>query len=398
VRVLFVARLFPYPPDGGAKIKSYHMVRCIGQAHDLTVVTFVRWPRDRSFVADLEGMCSKLVTVEMPRSRVRDAWLLGLSLLGPLPFMVRREMNRTMQQAVSGLLNSRSYDAAHFDHVHMAPYALDSFRPKILDTHNAEWVTATRLAEAGPTPAHAIYARIEAAKTKRFELATVRRFDRVVTVTDVDRDQLGMSADSPQACTIPIPVLPEYDVEPFADYDPNLVAHAGTMYYPPNVDGAVWTCAEIFPHIRKSKPDAKLLIIGMRPTRKVWALASLPGVTVMEGGEDMIPHLRRCAILLAPLRSGSGMRVKIVNSFAMGVPVVSTTVGCEGLPVEDGVHLLIADDPAEFAAKTVRLMDDRGLRRRLIDNGKELVKRLYTPEAIYPQILDLYDGLRRRAA
>src|SRR5262249_6145485 len=142
--------------------------------------------------------------------------------------------------------------------------------------------------------------------------------------------------------------------------DADRIVHIGTMYWPPNIDAVRWFAQEVLPRIRAARPATAFDVIGARPPRAIRALTQ-PGRDVQVTGyvADPTAHLQRAGAVVVPVRAGSGMRVKILTALAQGLPVVSTSVGCEGIAVRSGEHLLIADDPADFAAATLLLLADR---------------------------------------
>jgi glycosyltransferase involved in cell wall biosynthesis len=170
---------------------------------------------------------------------------------------------------------------------------------------------------------------------------------------------------------------------------------AGVMDYPPNADAAVFFCRSIMPLVRPLIPDAKLLIVGHSPPSQVRRLAGEPGVTVAGYVEDLIPWYSQAAVTVVPLRAGGGTRLKILESMALGRPVVSTTIGCEGLEVEHNRHILIADTPERFAGCVTRLLLDPALRDRIAAEARRLVEERYNWPAIGKRLLDVYNGLVR---
>jgi glycosyltransferase involved in cell wall biosynthesis len=163
----------------------------------------------------------------------------------------------------------------------------------------------------------------------------------------------------------------------------------GNMGYPPCVDAVLYFCKEIFPLIRRRISAAELWIVGRDPRPEVLQLDG-DGVHVTGQVEDVIPYYRQSAACVVPLRAGGGTRLKILEAMALGRPVVSTTIGCEGLDVVDGEHLLIADNPAQFAEKTVRLLTDRQLYQHISTRGRELVETCYDWDKIAGRLMGVY--------
>jgi len=163
----------------------------------------------------------------------------------------------------------------------------------------------------------------------------------------------------------------------------------GNMGYPPCVDAVLYFCREIFPRIRSVLSAAELWIVGRDPRPEVLQLNG-DGVHVTGRVDDVIPYYQQSAVCVVPLRAGGGTRLKILEAMALGRPVVSTTIGCEGLDVVDGEHLLIADNPKQFAEKTVRLLTDRQLYQHISTNGRQLVEARYDWDKIAGRLMEVY--------
>jgi glycosyltransferase involved in cell wall biosynthesis len=166
------------------------------------------------------------------------------------------------------------------------------------------------------------------------------------------------------------------------------------MGYPPCVDAALYFCNEIFPLIRQSNHAAEFWVVGRDPRPEVLELKD-GSVHVTGRVDDVLPYYRQSSICVVPLRAGGGTRLKILEAMALGRPVVSTTIGCEGLDAADGEHLLIADTPAQFAEKTMSLFRDRQLYQRLSTNGRKLVETRYGWDQIAEKLTDVYEQMTR---
>jgi glycosyltransferase involved in cell wall biosynthesis len=173
---------------------------------------------------------------------------------------------------------------------------------------------------------------------------------------------------------------------------PNVLSVA-TMYWPPNVDSMLYFHDEIWPLVKARVPNCVLTIAGQKPVPAIQVLASDGDVRVTGYVSDSRDLARYCSVFIVPLRSGSGVRVKLLNAMAMGLPIVSTSIGAEGLDVVGGQHLLIADTPGEFAGAVVDLINDRELGRRLGENARALVCEKYSWETVGARLLQVYEEL-----
>jgi glycosyltransferase involved in cell wall biosynthesis len=304
-----------------------------------------------------------------------------------------------MRNVVDRIAGAETFDAVHADQLNMAAYALRVSAPlRVLDAHNALWLLYARLAETLPRgPRRMLMAR-EARLLRRYEGWCARQFDRVLAVSEPDRHALQQAmGEAGDVVVMPIAVdpaeLPPIERNAAADR----IVHVGTMFWPPNVDAVCWFADAVLPRIRTVRPTAGLDVVGARPTRAVRALAARGAVRVTGFVDDPTPYLRDAGAFIVPLRSGGGMRVKILNALAQGLPVVSTPIGCEGLAVEHERHLLIADGADAFAEATLRLLADRELAERLGRAGRALIESTYDYRVAYEPLARIYAAARHAA-
>jgi glycosyltransferase involved in cell wall biosynthesis len=258
--------------------------------------------------------------------------------------------------------------------------------PVVLFTHNVEAEIWRRHAETRSNPVARLLYRIQHAKMLRFEGATLRRFNGVLAVSDADRStfyRLYPGAIQHEVHVVPTGVdTAFFDMPAGVSVRPGHLVFTGSMDWLPNEDAMLFFCRDILPRIRAQEPSASLAIIGREPTPAVRRLAEINGVAVTGRVDDVRRFLAEGDVYVVPLRIGGGTRLKIFEAMAMGKPIVSTAVGAEGLPVRDGEHLVLADDPARFADAVVRLLRDTTARRQLAEHGRDLVRARYDWSAV----------------
>jgi glycosyltransferase involved in cell wall biosynthesis len=400
VNVLFLSQVIPYPPDAGPKVKTWNVLRYLaGQGHTLTLLSFSR-PGDEAHLPALRQVCAEVHAVPIRRSRPADGLYLLRSLVSGRPFLVERDDLPGMRSALGALVQPGRFDVLHADQLSMAQYALSGAdmagqpgqrRPAlILDAHNAVWTVLERVRRTAPFPLNAALA-LEAGRTRRYEGALVRRFDRTLAVTEIDRAALLQAAEKrgegpsfeDRIAVIPIAV-DTVALGPVArrPHSTNLLT-LGTLHYPPNADGIRWFANQVFPLVRRARPEVTLTIVGKAPPPDFHRLAAQSGGAVSVTGyvPDLAPYLERCAGLVIPVRAGGGMRVRILEAFSRGIPVVTTTVGLEGIQAAPGRDVLVADSEEGFAGEVLRLLANPGLRDQLAHNGRALARRVYDWQA-----------------
>jgi sugar transferase (PEP-CTERM/EpsH1 system associated) len=398
MRVLFLSQVLPYPLDGGPKLRAYYVLRHLAARHDVTLVAFAGRSEELTHVEHLASFCKEVYPVVRNRSRVRDGLALVQSMLDDHPLMIRRHHEQGMAHLIEGLLDSGHYDVIHVDQLKMGQYVSHvRTLPKLIDKHNAYADVVRGVAETERNLPRRWVARLEWPRLARYEGWLCRQFDHVLTVTEEDGQRLQEWAGQPLDLTV-MPIAGNPDDRPPVRRTPGArdILSVGAMFYPPNVDGTLWFTREVYPLIREELPDARLWLVGGRPAPAVRRLARHPGIEVTGYVEDLLPYLERSAVWIAPLRFGSGMRVKILDAMTWGIPVVSTTLGCQGIAATPGEEMLVADDPPAFAGHVVRVIEDRALAGRLAAGGRRLIERVYDWQIAYRVLDEVYERLLER--
>ncbi len=288
----------------------------------------------------------------------------------------------------------------------MAPYALlaqqaaqkQGYNPRIvLDQHNAVFQVPRRMAEQARNFMLRWLLEREARVMARYEIETCRKFDRVVWVTGEDQEAVSQQAsvlsfqtslkNQKQEMVIPICIDPA-TVEPVElREDSQEMLFLGGMHWPPNADGVKWFAREVFPLVKAACPAAQLVVVGKQPPDE---LGGMEGIITTGYVDEAEPYWQRSRVFIVPLRAGGGMRVKILDAWAHGVPVVSTATGAEGIRVEDGKDLLLADSPHSFAEAVLRLLADANLAQQIGRAGRLTVEREYNWRTVYRAWDEIY--------
>jgi glycosyltransferase involved in cell wall biosynthesis len=259
--------------------------------------------------------------------------------------------------------------------------------PKVLMTHNVSGAYYRSRAASESAWRRWLYLA-EARRASAYLRARIDAFTRIVAVSDEDALALGAQT------AVPVSVLPNGSaLEPVPRIAPGArptLLFTGTMSWPPNHEGILWFVSEVWPHVVAEIPGARLLVVGRRPDQKVNSLAAQdPRIHVTGEVPEMQPYYQEATVVVAPLLSGSGTRLKLLDAFAVGRPVVSTTMGAAGLAVSDGHEVLIADSPTAFARQVLLLLGDGALRERLVSNAWGLVREHYHWDALAAQYVAL---------
>lgn len=374
VRILFLTQVWPWPLDAGPKVRAHHVLRHLaGRGHRITLASFVR--DGDADDGPVRALCEEVVRVRMPRSRLRDAWHLLASLAGGAPFLLRRDRVPAMAAALRRL---PEFDAVHADQLWMAPYAREARAGRsVLDCHNAVFEVPQRLAQDEPGRLRRALLARESRKLAEAERRLCAAFDRVVWVSARDRALLRR----PESDAV-IPICVDPGAVPVVARDPaaRRVTFVGGMHWPPNAAGIRWFARRVWPRVRAAAPDAGLTVVGRDPPAE---LRRDPAVETPGHVADLGPLLGETAVFVVPLRAASGMRVKILDAWCRGLPVVSTGIGAEGLDARDGENALLADDADAFAGAVLRLLADPSLGRRLGAGGRAAVEANHDWRSVY---------------
>lgn len=395
MRLLYLSQLVPYPLDAGPKVRQYHVLQYLAAAgHEVTLLAFSRDTDRPASIDHLRQFCAEVHTVPMVRSRGRDAYHLGRSLISAAPFLIARDHVPAMTQKAADLAGSGRFDAIHADQLWIAQYALAAAaaaptpRPRlVLDQHNAMYLVPQRLAESATNPVQRALLCREAQLMRRYELDTCRQFDTVVWVTA--EDQRAVTGGRPiarQELVIPICVDPQARPVIERVANPFRVTFLGGLHWPPNAAGIVWFAREVWPQVQAACPGAVLTVIGKNPPAELTHGPSSADHRLELTGyvDDPTFYLAETAVFIVPLHAGGGMRVKILDAWCWGLPVVSTTIGAEGIQYSDGDDLLIADDPSSFAAAVTGLWQSPIIAHQLAEAGRQILEAHYDWRVIYP--------------
>jgi polysaccharide biosynthesis protein PslH len=398
MRVLFITSSLPYPPTTGAMIRIWHLLKQVGRQHEVTLLSLVGSAAEKQNLAYMEPYCNQIETVVKRRGRSRKKLLMRL-----LGTMVKGQPPQNgiayygeMANLIRDVTKQQEFDLIDVELTQMAPYiefvANNRKAARLITLHNASGAQYQRMMKLERSATGRVLTTLDWLFLRRWEPDYVaQHFDKCVVVSEVDEALFRQANPSLNISVIPngvdaagYPVLPDRP-------DSKEILFIGKMNYGPNVDGALFFYSQVFPLIRNIIPDARLLIVGTEPTAEIQALSADPSVEVTGYVEDVVPYYDRSCVSVVPLRAGGGTRLKILESMALGRAVVSTTVGCEGLAVAAGEHLLIGDTPADLANQTVSLMNDADLRYFLTTNGRRLVETEYDWQVVGQRLLGVYE-------
>lgn len=398
MKLLFLTPQLPYPPHQGTTIRNFHLLAGLAQQHEITLLSFTDGARpvDETPLPDL---CTQVYTVPMPPARSLSQRLLT-TFLSLQPDMALRLPSRHFQAQLEQCVQARRFDVIQVEGIEMGRYALALRKRRtklVFDDHNAEYVLQRRafltdVRQLRRWPA-AGYSLVQWLKLRRYERWVCQAADQVVAVSETDAQALRRLVPGLSPAVVPNGVdvkffHPEFPIQ--KDAQPASLVFVGKMDFRPNIDAMVWFCDEIMPRIQAARSDVILTIVGRDPHARVRALAHQRNITVTGYVDDIRPYVADAQVYIVPLRMGGGTRLKVLQAMAMGKAIVSTTVGAEGIAGHPGEHLVLADNPTDFAAAVLSLLAGPDRRAALGARARRLVEREYAWEAIVPRMDKVY--------
>lgn len=402
MKILVVADEYPWPSRTGYRQRLHWMLTTLATQGAVDFLAVVLHEDSAAEPPPVDLPLSRLAVVPAGPRREARTWRLGRWLIGRKPRMLLWRDWRA-PRATLQTWSDQSYDLVWFSHA-PAYFALADMvsAPLIVDLDNLESSVlhhrrhnvVQRSTNNWRSRIEAVADTLDEGRWRRLESGIARRGASIVVCSRLDHERLGRSKgvwvipNGYEPATLPT----HTDLDSARPAAPVLVM-VGLLTYEPNRDAAAFFATEILPRIRLHRPDARFRVVGRYDSESAVApLRGLPGVEVLGEVADVAGQLAAADIAVVPIRFGGGTRIKILEAFAHGLPVVSTTVGCEGLDVIDGQHLLVADDPAAFAAACLRLSEDAELRTRLVTAAAELWKSRYRWTVLSPYIVSAVRG------
>lgn len=395
LHVLFVTYGMPQPTATGARIRDFSLIREVAKRHRVSVLSLLEFPEEAdSARALLEITPDVRWTVAPPVASWRTLADLSTAIASRRPLATQGYWNDDFSALVTRTIVEWRPDIVEVEHSFLAPYRRaiprNGATRTVLSFHNfaERQYQSMRRMRLGPASRAGYF--MKALLMQRWESREARHFDSCIAVSELDAAELRRRLPALRVHVVDNGVDASR-LRPLTEQgDSETILFVGTLRYAPNLDAVKFLRSEVWPHVRRARPEARLVIVGQLPAEPDEALESGDGVQVMGAVNDVTPYYRRASVVVAPLRAGGGTRLKVLEAMAVGRPVVSTTVGCEGLDVHDGAELLMADDPIEFAQLVVQLLCDPGRRAQLASKARALIERRYDWPIIGEKLLAAY--------
>jgi sugar transferase (PEP-CTERM/EpsH1 system associated) len=367
MNILWLKTELLHPVDKGGKIRSYNMLKALKRNCRITYLTLDDGTADSTARELASEYCHDLVCVPHRRREKFTTGFyveLALNLASDLPYAIKKYESPEMRQEITRLLAAQRIDVLVCDFLAPAVNVPPNLNcTTVLFQHNVEAMIWKRHYEVQTATARKAYLYRQWQKMRAFEAKACPQFDSVIAVSREDRDQMRQEYGLENVFDVPTGVDTAY-FRPSGRIEtrPHHLVFTGSMDWLPNEDGIRYFTEQIMPRIKQSVPDVTLTVVGRDPYPSLVELSKRdPSVTVTGRVDDVRPYMEEAAVYIVPLRIGGGTRLKIYEAMAMEKPVVSTTIGAEGLPVTDGEEIVLADTPESFAQAVVELLKQQNL-------------------------------------
>lgn len=398
MNILFLSQENPYPPDGGHYIRTFNTLKLLARKHKIFFIATADNDWRSRFKYGLESLCETIDIFILPyrTSTFRFLWSLFLNLFSPLPYSVFKNYSKEVSGKIKQVMTEKNIDFVHVDILPLAIYYYEfKHLPKVLVNHNVESLRLYRWMKIEKNIFKKLYLYIQYLKLARFEKTMCPKFDRCVVVSEDDRQVLKKLCAFDNFVLLPNGVdIHYYQAQEAGKMIDHRLIWVGGMRFAYNADAVDYFLEEIFPLIQVRIPEVKVSFIGNFPTPKLLKWARNNKSVIVHGYiDDIRPYMQEATVFIAPIRIGSGTKLKVLNAMAMEKAVITTTVGAEGIKATPGEDLLIADSPLEFAEKTVFLLQHPEIVRKIGKNAREVIEEYYDWEVIGKKMHELYEDV-----
>lgn len=394
MRILWLKTELLHPVDKGGKIRTFQMLKELKRAHHVTYLTLDDGSGAPDAAERASEYCHELVRVEhRTRAKFSAAFYaeLAANLVSPLPYFMKKYKSAEMRRQIERLVATDEFDVLVCDFLQPSvnvPPRLPV--ATVLFQHNVEAMIWKRHYEVQANLLKKSYLYGQWLKADAYERAACRRFDHVIAVSEEDRETMQRAYHLKSVSDVPTGVDTEFFRPRGGEQrEPHNLVFTGSMDWLPNEDAIQFFTKEIMPRIRERVPDVTLTVVGRNPYASLVELGKRdPSIIVTGRVEDVRPYMERAAAYIVPIRVGGGTRLKIYEAMAMEKPIISTTIGAEGLPLTDGRELLLADTAEAFAAAVVSVLQDERKARELGERAASAVRERFSWDKVSKAFAD----------
>lgn len=384
MKILFLTPRLPFPPKSGGQIKTFKTIKLLSKEHQVFLACFLSDFKKIAAKKPLEKICQRVEVISSPYPTAEFKNIKSFifrGLFSPLPFIVFRHYHRGMKDLVEKLIEKEKFDAFHIDHLAMASYL-----PKkknclwVLEEHNIESEINWGIFKKESWNKFKVFSLLEALKANFYEEKIIPKFDYIFAISEKDKEKLiRLGAKKKKVFFLPI-LFKAKSLFSFGERAP-LILFIGGLSWWPNKDGLLWFYQKVYLLVKKEIPRVNLVVIGTHPPKEILKIGEKDSSVQIKGYvRNIKPFFSQAGVFIAPIRAGSGVRIKILDALSFGLPVVSTKKGAEGIVSKNEGGVILADNPRKFAKAIIKILKSKKLTEELSKSGLELIKNHYNKE------------------
>lgn len=398
MRILIVANKMPYPAKDGGAIATLSLATSLQKCGCEVDILAMNTPKHFCRIEDIPTELTSKIgfhSVDVD-TIIRASKALKNLLFSSLPYNAERFITEDFARKLTEMLSTKEYDIVQLEGLYLCPYIAEirkcSKAKVVLRAHNVEHEIWLRMAANESNSLKRVYKKILARRIRKFELSFINAYDLLVPITTRDGEYFAKNGNNKPSFVAPSGIShdsPLFGVEGSSACFPGFF-HLGALDWIPNSEGLEWFITNVWHAFKKNHPDLHFYVAGRNAEKSFEDFLKSNGVDYLGEVESAAEFYAKGSVFIVPLLSGSGMRIKIVEGMAAGKTVITTSIGAEGIDVEDGKNILIADDAETFLAKMEKIAADKGIHERISINARSFVSEKYDNMNIASRLKEFY--------
>lgn len=395
MRILLISNNLPYPPNSGFPLRVYNLLYRIARVHDVWLAAFVTGQDNSADIEHLRGICREVVTVpNLRKGALADPFQVARYFFKGIPPTLKAYESKQFVDKILEMISRVDFDVIQIEDSHMSfylDYLPKSIRAKtFLTFHDVNFYKHEKMNRVEPKRIRKLRTWLHGRMMRAWEPFQAQRFSHCITMSQFDKELLLAANPGLKITVLPNGVDTHLYAPLLFPETTNRLIFVGNMAYRPNIDAVTYFCHRIYPIIKAQYPKTEFWIVGKDPAPDVVSLTG-NGVHVTGRVKNLVPFYNDSMMCVIPLRAGGGTRLKILEAMALGRPVVTTTIGCEGLEARNGEHLFVADTPELFAEYTLGLLKNKRQWLEITRRARALVVEHYDWDLIAQKHIQLYE-------
>jgi glycosyltransferase involved in cell wall biosynthesis len=384
MHILFLTKIFPYPPDSGVKFKTFHVLKHLCRTNKVYLVSFSENKYNQSQELKLRQFCVGVKTFYRPIISKFSLFFISSyihSLLLIRPYVIYKFFDWRMEKYIDTILKKNNFEILYIDNIHMAQYIPKWFRGRIVyDSHEIEYLTYfSFIHESIPTLLKLLYL-MESIKLYFYEKHWMSKFDFIFTISELDKAtfaKMGFPINKISCLPIPFKVKRTYR----ENIQKPTITFIASLSWLPNRKGLEWFIENVFPLVKVKIPEIKLTVVGKDEQGFYKKYHNCKSIKFLGYAKKIRTIYKNSSVIVVPIFSGGGIRIKILDAMSHGIPVVSTSKGAEGVTLKSNKEIIIADTLEDFALGIIKILTDRKFTLNLSHRSRRFMKKYYSYNA-----------------